>query len=188
ESMYQSILRLVIDQLGKTQLIYFPLIFTIFNFILYANLIGLIPYGFTITAQFALTLSLSITIIFATTIIGFQLHSLKFISILLPSGTPLGLVPLLVAIESISYLAKALSLGIRLGANCLAGHTLLKIITQFVSQIFTIDSVLCTILLLILPIIFVMALVGLELAIAILQSYVFTTLTCTYIKDSIKLH
>lgn len=117
ESFYKSVLSIVKDQIGKENEIYLPYIFGLFNLILFSNFVGLIPYGFSATAHFALTLSFSIAIIIGVTIIGFEKYGLKFFAVLAPSGTPLVLVPLLVAIEFLSYLARALSLGIRLAAN-----------------------------------------------------------------------
>jgi F-type H+-transporting ATPase subunit a len=117
ESYYKSVSSIVKDQIGKKYEIYLPFIFALFNLILFSNFVGLVPYGFSATAHFALTLSLSIAIIAGVTIIGFEKYGLGFFATLLPSGTPLGLVPLLVAIEFLSYLARALSLGIRLAAN-----------------------------------------------------------------------
>lgn len=108
---------LVLDQIGAASEIYVPLIFVFFNFVLFNNLVGLVPYSFTTTAQLVLTIALSTTILIAVTIIGLVRHGLVFFSYFVPAGTPLGLVPLLVTIESLSYFARALSLGLRLSAN-----------------------------------------------------------------------
>lgn len=188
ESAYSSIHALVRDQIGKGPVSeqYLPFIFALFNFILFSNLLGMVPYSFTPTSHFALTLSFSVAIIIGVTIIGLQTHKLAFFSLFVPAGTPLALVPLLVIIELVSYLARAVSLGVRLAANCIAGHTLLKIISTFTWKIFTAGPI--GLVISILPIIFLTALVGLEFGIAILQAYVFSTLTCSYIKDSIYLH
>jgi len=117
ESFYKSVSSIVKDQIGIEYEKYIPFILALFNFILFSNLVGLVPYGFSPTAHFALTLSLSIAIIAGVTIIGFNKYGLRFFASLAPTGTPLGLVPLLIAIEFLSYLARALSLGIRLAAN-----------------------------------------------------------------------
>ena len=117
ESLYGSILNMVREQVGPVNEIYVPLIFALFNFVLFSNLIGLVPYSFTATSHLVLTLSLSTTILIGVTIIGFQKHGLGFFAFFIPAGTPLGLVFLLVAIELISYLARAVSLGVRLGKN-----------------------------------------------------------------------
>ena len=154
--------------------------------ILFSNLIGMVPYSFTTTSQIVLTLSLSVAIIFGVTIIGFNIHKLTFLSLFIPIGTPLGLVPLLVLIELISYLARAVSLGVRLAANVIAGHILLKILSTF---IFTfIKQSLLFFIIGLLPVFIFTALVGLELAIAVLQAIVFIILTCSYIRDAVYLH
>lgn len=117
ESIYATILQMVKNQIGSSNEKYLPLIFTLFIFILFNNLIGMVPYSFTATSHLVLTLSLSIAVFIGVTIIGFKIHKLKFFSLFIPTGTPLGLVPLLVAIETISYTARAISLGLRLGCN-----------------------------------------------------------------------
>jgi F-type H+-transporting ATPase subunit a len=186
ESIYGSVVNLVRDQVGPTNEIYVPLIFALFNFILFSNLVGMVPYSFTPTSHLVLTISLSTAIFLAVTILGLQKHGVGFFAFFIPAGTPLGLVPLLVAIELISYLARALSLGLRLGANMIAGHTLLKIISTFTWQMVVAGPVLLVVS--ILPLILLTALVALELGIAMLQAYVFTILTCSYLKDAIYLH
>jgi F-type H+-transporting ATPase subunit a len=146
----------------------------------------MIPYSFTTTSQIVLTLSLSVAIIIGVTIIGFNIHKLTFLSLFIPAGTPLGLVPLLVLIELVSYLARAVSLGVRLAANVIAGHILLKILSTFIYT-FIKQSILFFIIGII-PVLIFTALVGLELAIAVLQAIVFIILTCSYIRDAVYLH
>ena len=184
EIIYDSILSIIRNQIGYKEEKYIGLIYGLFSIIVISNLLGMIPYGFTATSHFILTLSLSLSIIIAVTIIGFKTHKISFFSVLIPEGTPLALVPLLVIIESLSYVSRAVSLGVRLGANCLAGHTLLKIISIFSWQFIQNNALYLSII----PLIFISALISLELGIALLQSYVFTTLTCLYIRDSINLH
>ncbi|PIA12839.1 ATP synthase F0 subunit 6 [Coemansia reversa NRRL 1564] len=186
ESIYKSILALVRANIGKENEIYLSLILTLFYFILIINFVGLVPYGFSPTAHFALTLSLSIMLIIGLTIIGFEKYKLSYFSVLLPSGTPLGLVPLLVAIELLSYIARAFSLGIRLGANIKKSHILLNVISSLTLQIISINIIFA--ILSIIPIVFLVLLMGLEIAVAILQAYVWCVLTSIYIKDSIVLH
>lgn len=132
ESLYATIHSIVINQInaikGQT---YFPFIYTLFIIILINNLIGMIPYSFASTSHFILTFALSFTIVLGATILGFQKHGLKFFSLLVPAGCPLGLLPLLVLIEFISYLARNVSLGLRLAANITAGHMLLNILSGF---------------------------------------------------------
>jgi F-type H+-transporting ATPase subunit a len=186
ESTYDSILSIVKDQIGGTNERYLPFIFSLFIFILFSNLIGLVPYSFTATSQIVLALSFSVAIFIGVTILGFQYHNLAFFSLFVPTGTPLPLVPLLAVIELISYLARALSLGIRLAANMISGHILLKILSTFIWK-FMISSPIAFIIGAI-PMIIFTALVGLELAVAILQAIVFIILTSSYIRDAIYLH
>ena len=132
------------------------------------------------------TLSLSFTILIGVTILGLSIHKVKFFSYFIPSGTPLALVPLLVLIELLSYSARAFSLGIRLFANMTAGHTLLKILSTFLLQMFSASLIIA--ILTLIPFAIFMALIGLELAVSFIQSYVYCILTCSYIRDAIELH
>jgi len=128
----------VINQINAQKgQVYFPFIYTLFVFILVNNLIGMVPYSFASTSHFVLTFSLSFTIVLGATILGFQKHGLEFFSLLVPAGCPLGLLPLLVLIEFISYLARNISLGLRLAANILSGHMLLNILAGFTYNIMT---------------------------------------------------
>jgi F-type H+-transporting ATPase subunit a len=165
---------------------YFPFIYALFMFILTTNLIGMIPYSFASTSHFILTFFLSFTIVLATTILGFQTHKLKFFSLLVPAGCPLALLPLLVFIEFISYLARCISLGLRLAANILAGHMLLNILSGFTYNIMT--SGIIYFFLGLIPLAFIVAFSGLELGIAFIQAQVFVVLTSSYIKDGLDLH
>ena len=184
ESLFASINSMVREQLGKE--IYLPFIYSLFFFILIANLTGNVPYSYTVTTSIIVTIGLSFTILIGVTILGLSIHKLHFFSYFVPSGTPLALVPLLVLIEMVSYLARAFSLGIRLFANMVAGHTLLKILSTFLYQMFS-SSIIIAVLTLI-PFSIFLALIGLELAVSLIQSYVFTLLVCSYIKDAIELH
>ena len=184
ESIFASINSMVREQLGKE--IYLPFIYSLFFFILIANLTGNVPYSYTVTTSIIVTIGLSFTILIGVTILGLSIHKLHFFSFFVPSGTPLALVPLLVLIETVSYLARAFSLGIRLFANMVAGHTLLKILSTFLYQMFS-SSIIVFVLTLI-PFSIFLALIGLELAVSLIQSYVFTLLVCSYIKDAIELH
>jgi len=186
ESMFGSIFGLVREQIGTANEIYVPLIYVFFNFVLLNNLVGLVPYSFTPTAQLVLTIGFSTTILIAVTIIGLMNHGIVFFSYFVPAGTPLGLVPLLVVIETISYLARALSLGLRISANMIAGHCLLKIFSGFVFNMTISGPIL--LLLSLLPLTFLTFFLALELGVAFLQAYVFTILVCSYIKDAIYLH
>lgn len=175
---------MVREQLGKE--IYLPFIYSTFMFILLANLIGNVPYSYAITSSIVVSIGLSFTIIIGVTILGLSIHKIHFFSFFIPAGTPLALVPLLVLIELISYIARAFSLGIRLFSNITAGHTLLKILSTFLYQMFT-GSILIAIISLI-PFVLFLAIIGLELAVSFIQAYVFTLLLLSYIKDAIDLH
>ena len=136
ESLYATIHSIVINQINnKNGQMYFPFMYTLFIFILINNLIGMIPYSFASTSHFILTFSLSFTVVLGATVLGFKEHGLKFFSLFVPAGCPLGLLPLLVLIETISYLARNVSLGLRLAANILSGHMLLNILSGFTYNI-----------------------------------------------------
>lgn len=187
ESVYATIHSIVINQINpRSGQMYFPFIYTLFVFILINNLIGMIPYSFASTSHFILTFSLSFTVVLGATILGFQKHGLEFFSLLVPAGTPLGLLPLLVLIEFISYLARNISLGLRLAANILSGHMLLNILSGFTYNIMT--SGFIFFFLGLVPLAFIIAFSGLELGIAFIQAQVFVVLTSSYIKDGLDLH
>ena len=184
ESLFASINTIVRDQIGRE--VYLPFIYSLFLFILCSNLVGNIPYTFTITTSIIISIGLSFTILIGVTILGLSIHKIHFFSFFIPSGTPLALVPLLVLIELISYLARAFSLGIRLFANMVAGHSLLKILSTFLYQMFSSSFIIAIFTLI--PFAFFLALCGLEVAVSIIQAYVFVLLVISYIKDAIYLH
>jgi F-type H+-transporting ATPase subunit a len=187
ESLYATIYSIVTNQINAIRgQIYFPFIYTLFIFILINNLIGMIPYSFASTSHFILTFAISFTIVLGATILGFQKHGLEFFSLLVPAGCPLGLLPLLVLIEFISYLARNISLGLRLAANILSGHMLLNILAGFTYNIMT--SGFIFFLLGLIPLTFIIAFSGLELGIAFIQAQVFVVLSSSYIKDGLDLH
>lgn len=187
ESLYVTIHSIVTNQINpRNGQVYFPFIYTLFIFILINNLIGMVPYSFASTSHFVLTFALSFTIVLGATILGFQKHGLKFFSLLVPAGCPLGLLPLLVLIEFISYLSRNVSLGLRLAANILSGHMLLSILSGFTYNIMT--SGIIFFILGLIPLAFIIAFSGLELAIAFIQAQVFVVLSCSYIKDGLDLH
>jgi len=165
---------------------FFPLISALFIYILINNLVGLVPYSFAPTSHFILTFSISFTIVIGSTILGFQIHALKFFSLFVPSGCPLGLLPLLVLIEFISYLSRNVSLGLRLAANILSGHMLLNILAGFTYNIMSKGLVYLFIGLM--PLLFIIAFSGLEVGIAFIQAQVFVVLSSSYIKDCLELH
>jgi F-type H+-transporting ATPase subunit a len=187
ESVYSTMYNIVINQINSTKgQIYFPFIYTLFTFILANNLIGMIPYSFTSTAHLILAFSISFTVVLGATILGLNKHGLKFFSLFVPAGCPLGLLPLLVLIEFISYLSRNVSLGLRLAANILSGHMLLNILSGFCYNIMTSGFVFLFIGLI--PLTFIIAFSGLELGIAFIQAQVFVVLSSSYIKDAMDLH
>lgn len=183
ELIYSFIFGILLEQTGPKGRIYFPALFTVFSFILVANLLGTTPFGFTITAHIALTLLMSLSFFSAWIIVGLRTLGFKFFHIFLPKGIPAGLMPLLVVIEILSFLIRPLSLAIRLFANMLAGHILLYIIASaaiILAQTFFMLGLL--------PFAFILAFFVLEIGIAFLQAYVFTILLCIYLSDSFNMH
>jgi F-type H+-transporting ATPase subunit a len=187
ETVYATVHSIVVNQINeKKGQAYFPFMYVLFVFILVNNLLGMIPYSFASTSHFILTFSLSFTIVLGATILGLSKHGFEFFSLFVPAGCPLGLLPLLVLIEFISYLARNVSLGLRLAANILSGHMLLNILSGFTYNIMT--SGILFFFLSLLPLAFIIAFSGLELAIAFIQAQVFVVLSCSYIKDALDLH
>jgi F-type H+-transporting ATPase subunit a len=186
ESSYASLSSMVREQIGAHSEIYLPFVYSLFFFILIGNLVSNVPYSFAVTASGVVSLGLSVTIFIGVTILALSIHGIKFFSFFIPAGTPLALVPLLVLIELISYLARAVSLGVRLFANIVAGHTLLKILSTYLYKLFT-GSLIVAIITLV-PFTIFLALIGLELAVSVIQAFVFTLLVCSYLKDAIELH
>jgi len=186
EMIYEFVVSLVEEQIGAQGKKYFPLIFTTFVFLLFTNLLGMIPYSFTATSHLVVTFGLSLSLFIGITIVGFQIHGLHFFSFLLPKGAPLILAPLLVVLELVSYSFRAISLGVRLFANMMAGHTLVKILSGFAWTMLSVGGILAVAS--IIPFGIVFALTGLEIGVACLQAYVFTILTCIYLNDAINLH
>jgi ATP synthase subunit 6 len=186
ELMYEFIHNIIQEQVGNKGQEHFPFLKTLFVFILTVNLIGMIPYNFTSTSHIVVTFSLSLAVFIGVTYIGFKKHKWHFFTLLAPSGVPLALSPLIIIIEFISYLARAVSLGVRLMANMFAGHTLLKIMSTFAWQMIIAGGIITVLGLA--PLMTLFALTGLEMVIAFLQAYVFTVLACSYLNDSINLH
>ena len=179
ELSYDFIAGLLRDTVGAEGRKYFPIIFTLFMFVLLGNLLGMVPYSFTFTSHIVVTFAMAIMIFIGVTILGFVRHGMHFFSFFAPPGTPVVMLPLLVPIEIISYLSRPISLSVRLFANMLAGHTLIKVIAGFIALLGVAG---------VLPFALVVALTGLEILIAFLQAYVFAILTCLYINDAIHLH
>lgn len=186
EMMYLFIHNTVSENVGPKGQRYFPLIFVVFIFILFSNLLGMVPYSFTITSHLIVTFVLAFSLLVGFTALGFMHHGLHFMSLFMPSGAPVVGAPFLVIIELISYIFRPLSLSIRLFANMMAGHTLLKIMSTFAWQMFAVGGILFVAGFV--PLILIFAFTALEVAVAALQAYVFTVLVCIYLSDVIHLH
>jgi F-type H+-transporting ATPase subunit a len=187
EAIYKLILSLVVDNIkDKKGQLFFPLVLSIFLVVLSLNLIGLIPYSFTLTSHLIVTLALSLAVFIGINIVCMRIHKIHFFSLFLPPGTSIGLAFLLVPIEVISYVFKPVSLSIRLFANMMAGHTLLKVIAGFAATLMAKSGILF--LLHYVPLLILIPLFGLELGVALIQSFVFSILICIYLNDSINLH
>ena len=176
ELSYEFIARMIRDNVGSEGRQYFPFIFTLFMFILFCNLIGMVPYTFTVTSHIIVTFALAMVVFLGVTVVGFIKHGAHFLKLFVPSGVPIVLLPLIVMIEVISYLTRPISLSVRLFANMMAGHTMLKVFGGFVVALGVLGGWA--------PLAFVVALTGLEIGIAMLQAYVFTILTCIYLNDA----
>ena len=179
ELSYVFIANLVKDTVGTEGRPYFPFIFTVFMFVLVGNLIGMVPYGFTFTSHIIVTFTMAMVVFLGVTVIALIKHKMHFFTFFMPPGVPLIMAPLLVPIEIISYLSRPMSLSVRLFANMLAGHTLLKVFAGFVVSLGLFG---------VFPLAFVVVLTGLEIVIAFLQAFVFTILTCLYLNDALHLH
>jgi len=179
ELSYVFIANLVKDTVGSEGRNYFPFIFTIFMFVLFGNLLGMVPYSFTFTSHIVVTFTMAAVIFVGVTLIALAKHKMHFFSFFMPPGVPMLMAPLLIPIEIISYLSRPISLSVRLFANMLAGHTLLKVFAGFIISLGVFGVA---------PWLFVVALTGLEIVIAFLQAFVFTILTCLYLNDALHLH
>ncbi|PCI38645.1 MAG: F0F1 ATP synthase subunit A [Rhodospirillaceae bacterium] len=179
ELSYEFVAGLLKDNVGAEGRKYFPFVFSLFMFIFFANLLGLLPYSFTFTSHIIVTFVLAMVVFIGVTIIGFAVHGLKFLTFFVPSGVPAVVLILMVPIEIISYLSRPISLSVRLFANMTAGHILMKVFASFILPLGILG---------IAPFVVDVALVGFELLVAFLQAYVFTVLTCLYLNDAIHLH
>ena len=186
ETIYDVVSLLLFDNINSEGEKYFPYISTIFIFIIFSNLIGLIPYSFTVTSHIIVTFTLSFSIFIGLNIVGFKKHSLNMFSLIIPANSSVILALVLVPIEFVSYVAKPISLGVRLFINLMAGHTLLKVIVGFAWSMLLFEDLFAVVH--IIPLFLLVILMGLELCVALIQAYVFTILTCIYLNDSINLH
>jgi F-type H+-transporting ATPase subunit a len=180
ELSYTLVSKMISDTAGSKAKPYFPFIFSLFMFVLFCNMLGMLPYSFTVTSHIIVTFALAAIIFIGVTIIGFVNHGVGYLKLFIPSGVPVVLLPLIVIIEIISYLARPVSLSVRLFANMMAGHTMLKVFGGFVISLGIMGGWL--------PLSFTVALIGLEVLIAFLQAYVFAILTCIYLNDALNLN
>jgi len=180
EMSYTFIAKMINNTAGSNAKAFFPFIFTLFMFVLFCNMVGMLPYSFTVTSHIIVTFALAASIFIGVTIIGFIKHGIKYLELFIPKGVPFYILPLIVVIEIISYLSRPVSLSVRLFANMMAGHTMLKVFGGFVISLGLLGGWL--------PLGFSVALTGLEILIAFLQAYVFAILTCIYLNDALNLH
>ena len=180
EMLYNFISKMISDTAGKKAKPYFSFIFSLFIFVLFCNMVGMLPYSFTVTSHIIVTLAFAMFIFIGVTILGFVIHGFKYLKIFVPSGVPMVLLPIIMIIEIISYLSRPVSLSVRLFANMMAGHTMLKVFGGFVVSLGILGGWL--------PLSFSVALTGLEILVAFLQAYVFAILTCIYLNDALNLH
>ena len=180
ELSYTLVSKMISDTAGSKAKPYFPFVFSLFMFVLFCNMLGMLPYSFTVTSHIIVTFALAAVIFIGVTIIGFVNHGAGYLKLFIPSGVPLFLLPLIVIIEIISYLSRPVSLSVRLFANMMAGHTMLKVFGGFVISLGIVGGLL--------PLSFTVALTGLEILIAFLQAYVFAILTCIYLNDALNLN
>ncbi len=183
EMSYEFIAGMLREGAGNSGMKFFPLVFTLFMFVLTANMLGMFPYFFTVTSQIIVTFALALLVIGTVLVYGFYKHGFHFLSVFVPSGVPGVLLPLVVAIEIISFLSRPISLSVRLFANMLAGHITLKVFSGFVASMGALGAL--GIGGAILPLIMTVALTGLEFLVAFLQAYVFAVLTCMYLNDAV---
>lgn len=187
EGIFNVVFELIYSNIGKQNgSFFFPLIYILIFILLLCNLIGMVPYSFTVTSHLIITFSIALTLYIGFNYISLQKHKIKFLNLFLPGGADLMLAPLLIPIELISYIFRVISLPVRLFANMMAGHTLLKVIASFAWIMSNLNFIFF--ILHFIPLFILILLIGLELGVALIQSYVFSILTCMYIKDALNLH
>ena len=183
EMTYEFVASMLRDAAGNQGMRFFPFVFTIFMFVMVANLLGLFPYFFTVTSHIIVTFALSLLIVGTVVVYGIAKHGLGFFKLFVPSGVPVILMPLVVSIEVISFLSRPVSLSVRLFANMLAGHITLKVFAGFVVSLGALGAV--GVAGAILPLLMAVAITALEVLVAALQAYVFAILTCMYLNDAL---
>ncbi len=179
ELSYEFIANMIRDNVGQAGRKYFPFIFTLFMFVFFGNMLGMVPYSFTYTSHIIVTFAMALLVFVGVTVVGFKTHGIRFLGFLMPTGIPVFMAPLIIPIEILSYFTRPVSLALRLFANMTAGHTMLKVFASFVFALGVFGVV---------PLALVAALTGLEFIIAFLQAYVFTILTCVYLNDALHMH
>ena len=189
ELAYDFVYKMCIDQIGPEGKRYFPFVFTLFFFVLFGNLAGLLPFSFTYTAHIAVTGALAVMVVVAVTVIALRIHGWRFFGYFLPHGAPIFLAPLIVVIEVISYLSRIISLSIRLFANMVAGHVMFEVFASFILMLAASHALgWFGPVMAVGPLALNVVLVGFELLVACLQAYVFAVLTCIYLHDAVHLH
>jgi F-type H+-transporting ATPase subunit a len=183
ESFYEFIATMLTENIGKEGIKYFPFVFSLFMFVMFANLIGMLPGGFTVTSHIIVTFALAMLVILLATFVGFKRHGLHFFGFFVPKDAPIWLMPLMIPIEVISYCVRPISLSVRLFANMVAGHVMLAVIGGFVVALGSLGGVLTV--LGGLPLALIVAIFALEVLVALLQAYVFAILTCIYLNDAV---
>ncbi len=180
EGLYEFIAGIVRESLGEEGMRYFPWVFTIFIFIFALNMLGMIPGSFTVTSHIIVTFALALMVWVVATLVGFARHGFGYLKLFVPEGVPMWLMPLIVPIEIVSYLIRPISLSVRLFANMMAGHTMLKVFASFAVSLPIFAKAF--------PVLFTAAFTGLEFLVAALQAFIFAVLTCIYLNDAVNMH
>lgn len=180
EMAYELIANMVRESIGPEGMKFFPFVFTLFAFILVLNLLGMMPHSFTVTSHIIVTFALAVLVFVVVTVTGFVRHGFGYLKLFLPDGVPIWLMPIIIPIEVISYLIRPISHSVRLFANMMAGHTMLKVFGGFVVGLGALGGWA--------PLGFMVAFTGLEVLVAALQAFIFTLLTCIYLNDAINMH
>lgn len=180
EGIFSFVNNMLRDTAGEKATVFLSLICTLFLFILSCNILGMIPYGFTVTSHLSVTLLLAVLVFLVVIVTGFRLHGMKFFHIFLPDGTPAMLAPLMVFVEVVAFFARPISLSLRLTANMVAGHVLLKVMAGFIVALPMVAKIF--------PAAIVIAVIGFEIFVSLLQAYIFAILSCVYLNDAINLH
>ncbi len=180
EMLYEFVANMIRENVGTEGMKYFPFVFSLFIFILALNMLGMIPGTFTVTSHIVVTFALAALVFLVVTAIGFINHGAGYLKLFVPDGVPIWLMPLIVPIEVISYLIRPISLSVRLFANMMAGHTMLKVFAGFAVSLPVVAKAA--------PVLFTVAFTGLEFVVAFLQAFIFTVLTCIYLNDAVNMH